>query len=84
MGRPLPTTSANLSGHPSPRTAQEAASQLGDSVAIILDAGPAPGGIDSTVLDLTTTPPSVLREGAISASDIEAVLGMTVKRPTLT
>jgi len=60
---PLMTTSANLHGKDPAMTAQEAGSMPG--VAAVLDGGVAPGGIASTVLDLTGPEPHVLREGAI-------------------
>src|SRR5579884_2054969 len=74
LGEPLPTTSANRSGRPSPTDAMQAFSELGDKVAIVLDAGPAPGGIESTVMDPTTDPPIVYREGAISIPALEDAL----------
>lgn len=80
LGQPLPTTSANKSGKPSPRTAEEAAREIGDEVSLILNAGPAPGGIESTVIDPTRTPPVILREGAISADALAAALGTPVVR----
>ncbi len=61
---PITTTSANISGHLSPISAQEAQEELGDHPDIILDSGPCPGGIASTVMDLTVNPPRILREGA--------------------
>lgn len=61
---PITTTSANLSGHPSPKSAQEAQQELGENPDIIIDSGPCPGGISSTVMDLTVTPPRIIREGA--------------------
>jgi tRNA threonylcarbamoyl adenosine modification protein (Sua5/YciO/YrdC/YwlC family) len=64
VGVPLATTSANLSGMPPARTAQQAA-QL-DGVAAVLDGGPAPGGVASTVLTLAAEDPEVLRAGPIS------------------
>jgi len=69
---PLAVTSANRSGEPPARTAAEAAAQLGDAVALVLDAGPAPGGLPSTVVDCTTTPPRVLRPGPVPADAILA------------
>lgn len=66
FGGPLATTSANISGQAAAITAAEAQSALGDRVQMILDGGAAPKGIASTVLDLTTNPPKILREGAIS------------------
>lgn len=80
LGQPLPTTSANRSGQPSPTNAQEAMRDLGEYVAIILDAGPAPGGIESTVIDPTQSPPVVYREGAISIQALEEALGEPVRR----
>ena len=65
---PLMTTSANLHGNDPAMTAEEAA-QLPDLTAI-LDGGRAPGGIASTVLDLTGPEPHILREGAISTADL--------------
>jgi L-threonylcarbamoyladenylate synthase len=64
-GTPLATTSANRSGQPSPRTAAEVMTQLGGRIAAVVDGGPCPGGIPSTVLDCTTRPPCVLRGGAV-------------------
>lgn len=74
-GAPLATTSANLSGGPSPVTAQEVAAQLTGRVAMILDGGRCPGGVASTVVDLTGPSPVILRPGPISLEEIlEAVL----------
>jgi L-threonylcarbamoyladenylate synthase len=65
---PLMTTSANLHGKEPAMNAGEAASLTG--VAAILDGGPAPGGVASSVLDLTGPEPHVLREGAISIAHL--------------
>ncbi len=64
---PLATTSANLSGQPSPVTAEEAAEQLRGRVRLILDGGRTPGGIPSTVVDCTTPEPVILRPGPLDA-----------------
>lgn len=61
---PITTTSANISGHSSPVSAQEARKDLDDHPDILIDSGPCSGGISSTVVDLTVTPPRILREGA--------------------
>jgi L-threonylcarbamoyladenylate synthase len=74
LGAPLAATSANLSGHPSPVTAQEVEAELGGRIELILDGGRCPGGVPSTVLDLTTDPPTILRAGAIVVEEIEAAL----------
>jgi L-threonylcarbamoyladenylate synthase len=81
LGAPLPTTSANRSGAPSPTTAEEARAQLNGAVPLVLDAGPAPGGTDSTVLDLCADQPRVLRVGAVSVAELEAVLGLHLQVP---
>lgn len=75
LGQPLPTTSANRSGEPSPVDAARARAALEGDVALILDAGAAPGGVDSTVVDLSVQPPRVLRVGAISIQQLEQTLG---------
>ena len=53
---PITTTSANISGHPSPKSAQEARKELDDHPDIIIDSGPCSGGISSTVVDLDSDP----------------------------
>ncbi len=78
---PLPTTSANISGLREARDAAEILAQLGDSVDLILDGGPAHGGPASTVIDCTGEPSRVLRVGAIPVDAIEAALGRPVERP---
>ncbi len=74
VGIPLAVTSANRSGESPARTAQEAWEQLNGRVDVILDGGPAPGGQPSTILDLTHSPPRILREGPITLADIQRVL----------
>ncbi len=63
----LATTSANPSGQPSSTTAVAVADLLGEQLDLILDGGDSPGGIPSTVVDCTVTPPIILREGPITA-----------------
>jgi L-threonylcarbamoyladenylate synthase len=75
FGGPIVATSANRSGQPSPMTAQEVQQALGQEVTVILDGGPTRGGQASTVLDLTTDPPRVVRSGAVPLSAVEQVLG---------
>ena len=74
LGAPLAATSANLSGHPSPVTAEEVRAELGGRIELVLDGGRCPGGIPSTVLDLTADPPAILRQGAVAAEAIKAIL----------
>ena len=79
-GGAVATTSANRSGFPSARTADEAAAALGQHVDLIVDGGESPGGVESTVLDLSTSPPAILRVGPIRGADIEQVIGAAVER----
>lgn len=67
---PLPTTSANRSGEPEARDADEIERLLGEAVDLIIDGGPATGGPASTVIDCTGAVPHVRREGAISVEAI--------------
>jgi L-threonylcarbamoyladenylate synthase len=82
LDAPLPTTSANRSGQPSPTDALQARNQLNGDVAIYLDDGPARIGVDSTVVDLSTSPPTVLRVGAISIEAIQSAIGPVATGPT--
>lgn len=76
FGRPLTGTSANLSGWPAPRTAAEVIEQLGDDVDIVIEGGPSPLGIESTVVDLRQDRPRLLREGAINRRELESTAGV--------
>ncbi len=73
LGTPIVGTSANLSGRPSPLTADEVYSQFGDRIDFIIDGGQCPGGKESTIVDVTGEMPVVLREGAISREELERV-----------
>lgn len=83
-GFPLAAPSANLSNSISPTTAEHVRRQLGDQLALIVDGGPAQVGIESTVIDLTSQPPRVLRPGMIHEESLLAVLGEDGMRPGLT
>jgi tRNA threonylcarbamoyl adenosine modification protein (Sua5/YciO/YrdC/YwlC family) len=72
---PMAVTSANVSGQPPATTVLEAATQLGSAVSVYLDAGPSADGLASTILDCTREAPIVLRAGAVSAGQIQEVLG---------
>jgi L-threonylcarbamoyladenylate synthase len=72
---PMAVTSANLSGQPSPSTAQEVFAQLNGRIALILDGGKTPGGVPSTLVDCTGSQPIVVRQGPISLNQILAVTG---------
>ena len=62
---PLAVTSANRSGHENAVTAEEVLAQLGGRVDLVLDGGQTPGGTPSTVIDLTTDTPRILRQGPV-------------------
>jgi L-threonylcarbamoyladenylate synthase len=70
VGAPLAATSANLSGQPSPTTARQVVEQLAGRVPLIIDGGECPGGVPSAVVDLSASPPRLLRAGAISAGEL--------------
>lgn len=72
-GEPFLATSANRSGEPSPKTAEEVIQALGSEIDYVIDAGPCEIGKDSTVVDVTVSPPQIVREGADGASIREAV-----------
>jgi L-threonylcarbamoyladenylate synthase len=74
-GQPLAVTSANLSGQANPLTAQDVMAQLAGRIEAVVDGGACPGGIPSTVLDLTVTPPRILRQGPLTAADLRFVAG---------
>jgi L-threonylcarbamoyladenylate synthase len=74
-GMPLAAPSANLSTRLSPTRAEHVLRGLEGRIDMLLDAGPTPGGIESTVLDVTTSPPRVLRPGLVTPGDIEAIVG---------
>ena len=75
LGRPLACPSANLSGQPSPKSANDVLAQLGGNIDAVLDGGPCSVGVESTILDLTATPYRILRQGGLGREEIEAVLG---------
>ena len=75
LGRPLACPSANLSGHPSPKSADDVLTQLSGRIGAVLDGGGCSVGVESTILNLTVTPHRILRQGGLSRGDIEAVVG---------
>jgi len=74
-GRPIAAPSANRSGAVSPTRAEHVAESLGGRVQLILDGGPCEVGLESTVLDLTSAMPTLLRPGGATREAIEAVIG---------
>ncbi|MFC2014911.1 L-threonylcarbamoyladenylate synthase [Chloroflexota bacterium] len=80
LGETIVGTSANLSGHLSPLSADEVYSQLGDRVDFIIDGGRCPGGTESTIVDVTGDSPVILREGAISREELGRVCGNIIHK----
>jgi L-threonylcarbamoyladenylate synthase len=72
-GFPLAAPSANLSNQISPTNAEHVRQQLGEQISLIVDGAQSQVGIESTVLDLTVSPPRILRPGMIHAEALEAV-----------
>jgi L-threonylcarbamoyladenylate synthase len=74
---PLTSTSANISGEQSPATAKEVFSHLGGMIDLIIDGGKTPGQMPSTIVDVTFSPPQLVREGVVSFSEILTFLEST-------
>jgi L-threonylcarbamoyladenylate synthase len=71
---PLAVSSANLTGMPAATDADQAEEMLGDSVDVVVDAGESPGGEASTIVDVTGAQGRILRRGALSLEELNAVL----------
>ena len=78
-GIPLATPSANISGQPSPKTAEEVLAYFNGKIPYVIDGGPCAVGVESTILDMTVTPPRILRQGGLPRQAIEQVLGCEVE-----
>lgn len=83
FGRPVAAPSANISGTVSPTTALHVAQGLGDRIPLILDGGACAVGVESTILDVSEDNPALLRAGGVSVEEIEAVLGISLRRPEI-
>lgn len=68
-------TSANISGATNPLNADGVRNMLGDTIDYVIDGGTCSTDLASTILDLTTSPPTVVRMGAITKNDMETILG---------
>lgn len=79
LNRPLAGTSANISGHLSPTRVEHVLEEMGHSLQIIVDDGPTPVGTESAVIDLSCTPPVVLRLGTVDKEALQEVLGEEVQ-----
>jgi len=73
-GSPIAGTSANLHDKPAALTAAQVKSQLGTSVDYILDGGACPGGVESTIIDVTVNPPAIVRQGIVPLEAINAII----------
>jgi L-threonylcarbamoyladenylate synthase len=82
FGGGIAAPSANKFGHVSPTTAEHVRSELGAEVDLILDGGPCAVGVESTIVDLSSGAPRLLRPGGISKEALEEVLGTPVLPPT--
>lgn len=71
---PVAAPSANRFSRPSPTTAAHVMDDLGDAIDLVLDAGPTPIGVESTILDLSVSPPCIRRPGGISAEAIRRLV----------
>jgi L-threonylcarbamoyladenylate synthase len=79
FGKPIVAPSANRSGHVSPTTAQHVLSDLEGRVDLIVDGGPAPVGVESTIVACINDEPQLLRPGGISREEIERALGHSLR-----
>lgn len=75
FGRPAVAPSANRSGRPSPTTFADAVAETGAVASVALDGGPCAVGLESTVVALLEGPPRLLRPGAVTRAEIEALIG---------
>lgn len=83
VGAPVAAPSANLFSHTSPTTAEHVLADLDGRIEAVLDDGPTPLGVESTVLDLRGDEPALLRLGGVSHADLEDILGCAVRGPAL-
>lgn len=83
-GRPISAPSANRSGHVSPTTVQHVLDELAGRIAAVVDCGPCAVGVESTVLDLTSPTPVLLRPGGVTVEAIEATIGPVQLEPSQT
>jgi L-threonylcarbamoyladenylate synthase len=74
-GVPIAAPSANISGRPSPTTAEDVYEDMAGKVDVILDGGPCEVGVESTVLDLTGDVPVILRPGGVTREELEEAVG---------
>jgi L-threonylcarbamoyladenylate synthase len=74
FGKPIAATSANISGFPDPKNAENVLEHLNGKIDLIIDGGPTLDNVPSTVLDISVNPPKILRQGKLSAEDLKEIL----------
>jgi L-threonylcarbamoyladenylate synthase len=74
LGFPVTGTSANRTGQPGFTRAAEVAQEFGADLALVLEAGPCPGGLPSTIVAVNVTPPRLIRAGAVPIADLQKVI----------
>ena len=74
LGFPVTGTSANRAGKPPFTRAGEVEREFGNDLALILDSGPCPGGLPSTIVDVSVSPPRLLRAGAVAIPDVRKIV----------
>lgn len=79
LGAPITATSANVSGRPPLTAATDVADELGARLDLVFDGGVLSPSLPSTVINLTTDPPRILREGAVSPASIEKLAGIPLE-----
>ena len=83
-GVPVAAPSGNTSGRPSPTTAQHMLEDMDGRIDAIVDGGPCSVGVESTIIDLTCTPPRLLRPGGVTLEQLRSVLGEVAVDPAVT
>lgn len=81
LGRGVAAPSANKFGHVSPTTAAHVLAEFGDTLPLVIDGGACEVGLESTIVDLSQSTPTILRPGVISQTDLELVLGLAIGDP---
>lgn len=74
LGFPVTGTSANRAGQPACTRAEQVEREFGDDLDLILDAGPCPGGLPSTIVDVSVSPPRLVRAGAVAIGEIRNMI----------
>lgn len=82
LGAPITGTSANRHDGPEPTTADEVQRQLGNRLSMVLDGGPSPGAVPSTIVDVTTPTPRLVRAGAVSVDELRTVCRVAEAAPS--